>query len=36
MASIEGALLVAKKYKDQKDFDICIQELIKYLHTLKK
>lgn len=36
IASIEGALLVAKKYEDPKDFDICIQELIKYLNSLKK
>lgn len=35
IASIEGALLLAKKYDDKKDFKVCMNQLSFYLNALK-
>ena len=36
IASIEGALLLAKKHQDKKDFEVSIEQLVFYINTLKK
>lgn len=35
IASIEGALLLAKKYEDNKDFEACMTQLTLYLNSLR-
>lgn len=36
IASIEGALLLAKKHQDKKDFEDSIEQLVFYINTLRK
>jgi len=36
IASIEGALLIAKKSKDKKDYEDCISQLCFYLNSIKQ
>jgi len=36
IASIEGALLIAKKSKDRQDYEDCIEQLTFYLYSIKK
>lgn len=36
IASIEGALLIAKKSKDRKDYEDCMEQLTFYLYSIKK
>jgi len=36
IASIEGALLIAKKSKDRKDYEDCMEQLTLYLSFIKK
>ena len=36
IASIEGALLLSKKYEHNEDFEACMAQLTLYLETLKK
>ncbi|MGB3750326.1 MAG: TetR/AcrR family transcriptional regulator [Arcobacteraceae bacterium] len=36
IASIEGALLIAKKSKDRQDYEDCMEQLTFYLYSIKK
>jgi len=36
IASIEGALLLTKKYEDNNDFESCMNQLTLYLNSLRK